>query len=104
VLPPERIALLGGGRVSVSFNRELFMSLERMKVITEDSAKDLPLDHLRSLIRNGNGPAAVGVLCRYAWEVDAAQVLKEIPWKDARKRHRLAQVARQELDQVHGPS
>ena len=54
------------------------MSLERMKVITEDSAKDLPLDHLRSFIRSGNGPAAVGVLSRYAWEVDAAQVLKEM--------------------------
>jgi hypothetical protein len=36
--------------------------------------------------------------------VDAAQVLKEIPWKDTKKRLRLAQVARQELDQVHGPS
>jgi len=104
VLPPERTALLVEGGFLYSFNRELFMSHECMKVITEDSAKDLPLDHLRSFIRSGNGPAAVGVLCRYAWEVDTAQVLKEIPWENAKKRHRLAQVARQELDQVHGPS
>jgi hypothetical protein len=93
VLPPERAALLVEGGFLYSFNRELFMSHERMKVITEESANDLPLDHLRNFIRSGNGRAAMGVLCRYAWEVDAVQILKEIPWKDAKKRHLLARIA-----------
>ena len=46
VLEPERAALLVEGGFLYSFNRELFMSHERMKVITEESAKDLPLDHV----------------------------------------------------------
>jgi hypothetical protein len=104
VLEPERAALLVEGGFLYSFNRELFMSHERMKVITEDSANDLPLDHVRNFIRNGNGRATVGVLSRYAWEVDVAEVLKQIPWKDAKKRHVLAQTARAELDQVHKSS
>src|SRR5712691_8050901 len=92
VLEPERAALLVRGGFLYSFERELFMSHERMKVITEDSAKDLPLDQVRSFIRNENGRAAVGVLSRYKWEVDVAQVLKEIPWKDPKKRDDLARI------------
>jgi hypothetical protein len=104
VLEPERAALLVEGGFLYSFNRELFMSHERMKVITEDSAKDLPLDHVRTFILSGNGRATVGVLSRYAWEVDVAEVLKQIPWKDAKKRDVLARTARAELDQVHKSS
>jgi len=104
VLEPERAALLVEGGFLYSFNRELFMSHERMKVITEDSAKDLPLQHVRTFIRSGNGSAPVGVLCTYSWEVDVAEMLKQIPWKDAKKRRVLARTARQELDQVHKAS
>jgi hypothetical protein len=103
-LEPERVALLVEGGFLYSSNRELFVSHERMKVITEDSAKDLPLKHVRTFIRSGNGSAPVGVLCTYSWEVDVAEVLKQIPWKDAKKRRLLARIARRELDQVHRAS
>ena len=100
-LEPERAALLVEGGFLYSFNRELFMSHERMKVITEDSVKDLPLDHVRTFIQSGNGRATVGVLSRYAWEVDVAEVLQKVPWKDPKKRRVLAQTARAELDHLH---
>ena len=59
---------------------------------------------LAESVRQNGATATVGVLSRYAWEVDVAEVLKQIPWKDAKKRHVLARTARAELDQVHKSS
>ena len=100
-LEPERMALLIEGGVLYSSAKELFVSHEQMKVITEESATDLPLERLRAFIQSESGPS-VEVLSRYAWEVmDVAKILKQIPWKDAKKRRALARTARQELEQVH---
>ena len=100
-LEPERAALLVEGGFLYSFNRELFMSHERMKVITEDRVNDLPLEHVRTFVQSGNGRATVGVLSRFAWEIDVAEVLAQVPWKDAKKRHALARRARADLDHLH---
>lgn len=104
-LEPERIALLIEGGFLYSSSKELFVSHEQMKVITEESATDLPLERLRAFIHSESGRSNVEVLSRYAWEVmDVAKILKQIPWKDAKKRRALARTARQELEQVHKSS
>jgi hypothetical protein len=100
-LEPDRIALLIEGGFLYSSDKQLFVSHEQMKVITEESATDLPLEHLRTFIQSGTGR----VLSRYSWEVsDVAEVLKQIPWQDVKKRRALVRTARQELDQVHKSS
>jgi hypothetical protein len=104
-LEPERIALLIEGGFLYSSDRELFVSHEQMKVITEESATDLPLEHLRTFIQSEGDRATVAVLSKYSWEVsDVAEVVKQIPWRDVRRRRALVRMARQELDQVHRSS